>query len=136
MKKDAEISLLYLTGHHAAGKSELSRHLVTQHNFGVVETGAMVRSLYGNRSQEYRDLSLTEFIGAVETKIPGYFSGELTSLVQTTTNGSGEPVIVNGMRSYSYISELSENLKPSVCQVPINLDTMSEQLLSCSIRYA
>ena len=117
MIKDTDISLLYLTGHHGAGKSELSRYLVTKYRFGAVETGAMVRDLYGIRSSEYKNLSLGEFVVEIEAKFPGYFSIELASMVRSTVAEDGIPVIINGMRSYQYISELSERMKPHISKI-------------------
>lgn len=92
--------LVYPTGSHAVGKTEMCEHLVENYGFGVIETGTMVRELYANRESPHTDLGLGQYVKAVESAEPGYFDKQLAARIDDLGNGL---VIVNGMRSLTNI---------------------------------
>ena len=73
--------IVYPTGHHAVGKTELCDYLVEQYGFEVVETGAMVRGLYSNRDEALADHSLGDYVKAMESMEPGYFDKKLAERI-------------------------------------------------------
>lgn len=90
--------ILYPTGHHGVGKTELCDYLVDGYGFEVVETGAMVRHLYANRDVRFEDYSLGEYVRAMEDLEPGYFDKHLASHIDAIRGDHGR-IIVNGMRT-------------------------------------
>ena len=100
--------ILYPTGHHAVGKTELCDYLVDAYGFQVVETGAMVRQLYADREEAFADHSLGQFVRAVEATEPGYFDKQLSTRIDTLDSRHGR-IIVNGMRAITNIDRAKQN---------------------------
>jgi dephospho-CoA kinase len=125
-------NILYPAGHHAVGKTELCDYLVDEYGFKVVETGAMVRSLYASRSKQYEDLSLGEFVDAVDTVSPTFFDEELFTRI-TDLGGKQSRIIVNGMRAYpniEYLKNTLPNTKHSVLWMQANFELLHNRYMN------
>lgn len=108
MRSPSPEHIIYPAGHHAVGKTELCDYLEERYGFEVVETGAMVRSLYADRDEEFAGLSLGEFVKVVEGREPGYFDKKLATRIDTLDGEQGR-VIVNGMRSFTNIERARQH---------------------------
>ena len=100
--------IVYPTGHHAVGKTELCDYLVDQYGFEVVETGAMVRKLYADRDESLAEHSMGEYVRAMEAQEPGYFDIKLAGRIDALQSRHGR-VIVNGMRTFTNIERARAN---------------------------
>jgi len=120
-------NIIYPVGHHAVGKTELCDYLVATYGFEVVETGAMVRSLYEARGSKYQDLDFGEFIKQAEIDLPMFFDTHLVDRINQLDNPNGR-IIVNGMRSYVNIERLKEGT-PEIRHSIVWLDAQIESLL-------
>jgi dephospho-CoA kinase len=121
--------ILYPTGHHAVGKTELCDYLVDQYGFEVVETGAMVRSLYAARQDRYNYLDLGQFINQVEIDQPSFFDERLAEMIDALDKPEGR-VIVNGMRTYENIErsiDLSSNSTHSIIWLEAQLEALNQR---------
>ncbi|MEK7095515.1 MAG: AAA family ATPase [Patescibacteria group bacterium] len=130
MNGSCESSVLYLTGPHAAGKTELCGHLTSEYNFGVVETGGLMRGLYADRGPQYRELSMGEYVRAVEKDDSDFFGNMLVDRVKRVVLEGASPVIINGMRTYSYINSTTERLgtkSAKVLWIEANRDLLLER---------
>jgi dephospho-CoA kinase len=97
--------IIFPVGHHASGKTELCDYLAGEHGFRVIETGSMMRRLYGEREEEYHELDIKSYVKQKLTDDEGFFDDYLNSLIRSAEEDSNL-VAVNGMRSYDNIQRI------------------------------
>lgn len=102
----AEIpKIIFPVGHHASGKTEFCSYLAEEHGFRVIETGLMMRRLYGEREEEYHDLDIRSYVKQKISKDENFIYRYFYDSIRIIEEGSSL-VAVNGMRSYKSIQKL------------------------------
>lgn len=122
-------NIIYPAGHHAVGKTELCDYLVERYGFEVIETGAMVRSLYTARDSKYQGLDLGEFIKQAEIDLPMFFDTQLVDKINQLDNHNGR-IIVNGMRSLVNIERLkggTSEMRHSIIWLDAQIESLLER---------
>lgn len=123
------IPIIFLTGYHSSGKTELGQMLSAKHKLCFIETGNLVRREYKNRKQEWNRLSIGEFVKEVEKESPGYFTKLLSSQVhEALADNEYLGVVINGMRALKYVKEFITEFRdyPSYT---VWLNVQSDELL-------
>lgn len=124
------LEVIYLAGHHACGKTELSHHLAPRIGAPIIETGAMVRACYAHRGDELEDLDIANYVRQMEDQDPLFFTLILKSRIIEETTNLLKParVLVIGMRSLKNVLELKE-IAPGWEHTIIWIDVESYDLL-------
>lgn len=125
-----EIEIIYLTGHHACGKTELGRRLSLTMKIPIIETGAMVRDCYSKRMTSLKELSIGDYVRETENKNSAYFTiilkNQILELISKNTENN--KVLVIGMRSLKNIIDLKKMI-PEWKSIIIWIDVTSKDLL-------
>lgn len=100
--------IIYITGPHAVGKTELSKYLIENMKLELIETGEIVRQEYAKRDARYLELPIQFYVRLLEERSPGYFSSLILQKVKYYNSAKG--IIISGMRSAEYLLELKRLL--------------------------
>lgn len=126
------LEVIYLTWHHACGKTELSHQLSLITGAPIIETGVMVRACYTQRDVFQKDLDIASFVRQKEEVNPLYFTLMLKDRISNAglnTKGlTPARVLVIGMRSHKNILDLKE-ITPRWRHIITWIDVQSHDLL-------
>lgn len=126
------LEIIYLAGHHACGKTELSHRLSPIIGAPIIETGAMVRACYVQRDTSQMDFDIASFVRQKEKENPLYFTLMLKDKITEAgfaPRGLTPPrALVIGMRSLKNILELKE-ITPEWRHIITWIDVPSRDLL-------
>ncbi|MDO8557541.1 MAG: hypothetical protein Q7R98_03740 [Candidatus Jorgensenbacteria bacterium] len=125
-----KLKLVYLTGYHACGKTELGNQLLRAIKAPIVETGAMVRADYTNRDFSFNNLDIADYVRKKEDEDPMYFTRLLKNRISKAITEVGKPifVFVIGMRSLKNINDLKK-IAPEWEHIIIWLNVKSREIL-------
>jgi|AntRauTorckE6833_2_1112554.scaffolds.fasta_scaffold00188_5 dephospho-CoA kinase len=126
MPERTENRIIFPTGHHASGKTELCKYLTEAHGFSVIETGSMMRSLYNEREEDYEGLSITDYVKQKLAVDESFFDRKLEIGIREAEEASGQ-VVVNGMRSYGNVARIRDS-RPDATHAIIWIDAVAEIL--------
>ncbi len=118
--------IVFPVGHHASGKTEFCDYLAEEHGFRVIETGSMMRRLYGEREEEYRNLDIKDYVKQKLAEDENFFDDYLNNLIRVAEEDSNL-VAVNGMRSYDNIRKLKTS-RPHAQHEIVWIDAPSQLL--------
>lgn len=124
------LEVIYLTGYHACGKSELSYQLSPVIEAPIIETGTMVRACYTQRDVSLKDLDIASYVRQMENEDPTYFTLILRARIYEVVENWLKParVLVIGMRSFKNILDLKE-IVPKWKHTLVWIDAGSNDLL-------
>lgn len=118
--------IIFPVGHHASGKTEFCDYLADEHGFRVIETGSMMRRLYGEREEEYQGLDIKSYVKQKLAEDENFFDDYLNNLIRIAEEDSNL-VAVNGMRSYDNIQKIRAS-RPHAQHEVVWIDAPSELL--------
>jgi len=106
------LNIVYPTGHHASGKTEMCEYLETSYGFSIIETGAMMRQMYQERRSEYSDFTIEAFAKLKLSEDVLFFAKRLNQQIKISEKFS-QNIAINGMRSLIGIRQMQDQIPAS-----------------------